>query len=84
MFFGSIFYDDDRKFIKVRARVSGRWVFLQNCHLAASWMPRLKTIVTNFSKPQSDVDPQFRLFLSSKPESGFPVSILQTGIKVCP
>lgn len=45
-------------------------------------MPRLKTIVSNFNKPQSDVDPQFRLFLSSKPDASFPLSILQTGIKV--
>lgn len=61
---------------------TGRWVFLQNCHLAASWMPRLKMVVSNFNKPQSDVDPLFRLFLSSKPDKDFPVSILQTGIKV--
>ncbi|KAF6022911.1 DNAH14 [Bugula neritina] len=70
------------EFINKAQILKGRWVFLQNCHLAASWMPRLKTIVSNFSKPQSDVDPQFRLFLSSKPEDDFPVSILQTGIKV--
>ncbi|XP_067943512.1 dynein axonemal heavy chain 6-like [Watersipora subatra] len=70
------------EFINKAQILKGRWVFLQNCHLAASWMPRLKSIVSNFSKPQSDVDPQFRLFLSSKPEDKFPVSILQTGIKV--
>lgn len=26
-------------------RLKGHWVFLQNCHLAASFMPRLREIV---------------------------------------
>ncbi|KAK2187819.1 hypothetical protein NP493_153g03014 [Ridgeia piscesae] len=62
--------------------LKGRWIFLQNCHLAASWMPRLQAIVDSFNKPDSDVDPQFRLWLSSKPDPSFPVSILQMGLKV--
>ncbi|XP_077989551.1 dynein axonemal heavy chain 6-like [Glandiceps talaboti] len=62
--------------------LKGRWVFLQNCHLAASFMPRLQSIVDSFSKPNYDLDPQFRLWLSSKPDPCFPVSILQTGFKM--
>ncbi|WAR20147.1 DYH6-like protein, partial [Mya arenaria] len=63
--------------------LKGRWVFLQNCHLAASWMPRLQALVENFNRPNNDeIDPQFRLWLSSKPDSSFPISILQTGLKM--
>ena len=28
--------------------LKGRWLFLQNCHLAASWMPKLQTIVDGY------------------------------------
>ncbi|XP_035825271.1 dynein heavy chain 6, axonemal [Aplysia californica] len=63
--------------------LKGRWVFLQNCHLAASWMPKLQSIVEKFNQPnEENLDPQFRLWLSSRPDPSFPVSILQTGIKM--
>ncbi|RUS88172.1 hypothetical protein EGW08_004069 [Elysia chlorotica] len=63
--------------------LKGRWVFLQNCHLAASWMPKLQSIVEKFNQPNDDsLDPQFRLWLSSRPDPCFPVSILQSGIKM--
>ncbi|XP_053375273.1 dynein axonemal heavy chain 6-like isoform X4 [Mercenaria mercenaria] len=83
--------------------LKGRWVFLQNCHLAASWMPRLQSLVEkyiqlvnleiriqeqklrrkSFNRPNNDdIDPQFRLWLSSKPDPSFPISILQTGMKM--
>lgn len=62
--------------------LKGRWVFLQNCHLAASFMPRLQAIVEKLSHAGDDLDPQFRLWLSSKPDSSFPISILQTGMKM--
>ena len=63
-----------------KAMTSGDWVFLQNCHLAASWMNRLESIVKELG--ESDVDPNFRLFLSSMPSKIFPISILQEGVKV--
>ncbi|XP_069464806.1 dynein axonemal heavy chain 14 [Ambystoma mexicanum] len=62
--------------------LKGRWVFLQNCHLAASFMPRLRAIVDSFSNPNTSIDPQFRLWLSSKPDPSFPVPILQKGFKM--
>ncbi len=59
----------------------GDWLFLQNCHLAASWMPRLEVLVKEFSE-QQDLNPSFRLFLSSMPSTIFPTSILQESVKV--
>eukprot|EP00079_Xenopus_tropicalis_P035681 XP_017949452.1 PREDICTED: dynein heavy chain 14, axonemal [Xenopus tropicalis] len=63
-------------------RLKGRWVFLQNCHLAASFMPRLSEIVEKLAQQSSTADPQFRLWLSSKPDPSFPVPILQRGFKM--
>ncbi|KAJ1555212.1 Dynein heavy chain 6, axonemal, partial [Nowakowskiella sp. JEL0078] len=65
-----------------RAVTSGDWVFLQNCHLAASWMNRLETIVKDLSMPETPVEPSFRLFLSSMPSKVFPIAVLQEGVKV--
>ncbi|XP_011804361.1 PREDICTED: dynein heavy chain 14, axonemal-like, partial [Colobus angolensis palliatus] len=59
-----------------------QWVFLQNCHLAASFMPRLCTIVESFNSPDMTIDPEFRLWLSSKSCSSFPIPILKKGLKI--
>ena len=37
----------------------------------------------SFSKPGLELDSQFRLFLSSKPDVNFPLELLQLGLKVC-
>ncbi|KAG8443822.1 hypothetical protein GDO86_009129 [Hymenochirus boettgeri] len=63
-------------------RLKGKWVFLQNCHLAASFMPKLCTIVETLAHPSSTTDPQFRLWLSSRPDESFPIPILQKGFKM--
>eukprot|EP00026_Physarum_polycephalum_P004321 Phypoly_transcript_04339.p1 GENE.Phypoly_transcript_04339~~Phypoly_transcript_04339.p1 ORF type:complete len:714 (+),score=117.94 Phypoly_transcript_04339:77-2143(+) len=71
-----------------RASKSGDWVLLQNCHLAASWMPSLEKIVsalasdTEVDGTPSEVNKDFRLLLSSMPTEVFPVSILQNGVKL--
>ena len=62
--------------------VSGDWVLLQNCHLAKSWMESLERIVFEISEAKIDVDRDFRLFLTSFPADYFPVSVLQTSIKM--
>ncbi|KAI8925763.1 dynein heavy chain and region D6 of dynein motor-domain-containing protein [Entophlyctis helioformis] len=65
-----------------RAVSNGEWVFLQNCHLAASFMNRLEAIVKEFGQPETDIHPNFRLFLSSMPSKVFPISVLQEGVKI--
>ncbi|XP_049961962.1 dynein axonemal heavy chain 6-like [Schistocerca serialis cubense] len=61
---------------------NGDWVFLQNCHLATSWMLSMEKIIIGFSENPEQVNPDFRLFLSSMPSKSFPVSVLQNSVKV--
>lgn len=61
---------------------SGDWVFLQNCHLAASWLSTLEKLVKGISEDPDEVNDTFRLYLSSMPTDKFPVSILQDCVKI--
>ncbi|XP_048507335.1 dynein axonemal heavy chain 6 [Athalia rosae] len=60
----------------------GDWVFLQNCHLATSWMLTMEKLVIDISEAPEEVHQDFRLFLSSMPSISFPISILQNSVKV--
>lgn len=62
--------------------VDGHWIFLQNCHLASSWMPAMENLVVDISEDSKKVHDDFRLFLSSMPSATFPVSVLQNSVKV--
>ncbi|MCI4395052.1 hypothetical protein PGIGA_G00176030 [Pangasianodon gigas] len=64
------------------AQKNGNWIFLQNCHLAVSWMLSMEEIIKSFSEPDIVIHENFRLFLSSMPTSVFPVTVLQNSVKV--
>lgn len=58
----------------------GNWVFLANCHLSLSWMPTLDKIIATMQTMK--LHKRFRLWLSSSPNPEFPISILQSSIKM--
>ncbi|KAG8130387.1 hypothetical protein E2320_017072 [Naja naja] len=61
---------------------TGNWVFLQNCHLAVSWMLPMEELIKTFTEPGAAVHESFRLYLSSMPCTTFPVTVLQNSVKV--
>ncbi|KAF5287317.1 hypothetical protein FQR65_LT02190 [Abscondita terminalis] len=63
-------------------KLRGDWVFLQNCHLATSWMLSMERLVQKLVEESAQVHKDFRLFMSSMPSKTFPVSVLQNSVKV--
>ncbi|PRP87074.1 hypothetical protein PROFUN_04810 [Planoprotostelium fungivorum] len=73
----------DRAVVMIReAMSSGRWVMLQNCHLAQSWLPELEKIVKGMNDSSVQIHPNYRLWLTCMPTAKFPVSVLQASIKL--
>ncbi|XP_050294811.1 dynein axonemal heavy chain 6 [Anthonomus grandis grandis] len=61
---------------------TGDWIFLQNCHLATSWMLSMEKIVLDIAENAAKVNKTFRLYMSSMPSKFFPVAVLQNSVKV--
>uniref|UniRef100_A0A8K9XJ36 Dynein, axonemal, heavy chain 6 n=1 Tax=Oncorhynchus mykiss TaxID=8022 RepID=A0A8K9XJ36_ONCMY len=59
----------------LEALKSGNWIFLQNCHLAVSWMLAMEELIKTFTEPDTVIHENFRLFLSSMPTKVFPVTV---------
>ncbi|KAJ9581294.1 hypothetical protein L9F63_023528, partial [Diploptera punctata] len=68
-----------QKMIK-EGQTEGHWVCLQNCHLAACWMPELEKLWERININNTSLD--FRLWLTSYPTDKFPTGILQAGVKM--
>ncbi|KRX00189.1 P-loop containing nucleoside triphosphate hydrolase [Pseudocohnilembus persalinus] len=65
---------------------TGQWILLQNCHLAVSWLPRLEEIMeelnSRLQKKDREINPEFRIWLTSMSSDQFPMQLLQNGIKM--
>lgn len=62
------------------ATQKGNWVLLQNCHLFISWLQELERICENLTVDAVHKD--FRLWCTSMPCKEFPVSVLQSAVKM--
>lgn len=61
---------------------SGFWIVIQNCHQDKDhqWFPVLERICNNLTPDTTH--PDFRLWLTSKPITTFPMSVLRRSIKI--
>lgn len=63
---------------KAQVRDQEKWILLQNCHLAKSFMNMLEKKIEEIVETGSS----FRLFLTALPSKVIPISIIQDSIKI--
>ncbi|KAL9646808.1 hypothetical protein ABK040_013670 [Willaertia magna] len=56
----------------------GKWLFLKNLHLVIGWLPMLEKEIATLA----DVNDNFRLWLTTESQEGFPLILLQQSLKV--
>ncbi len=57
---------------------TGGWVMLNNTHLGLKFLSEVETTIIK----REDIDPEFRLWITSEPHPKFPIGILQMSIKI--
>lgn len=61
------------------ASSNGHWLMLQNCHLGLHFMTEVEDFLT---RNKDEIDPEFRLWITSDPHPQFPIGLLQMSIKL--
>ena len=59
----------------------GNWVCLQNCHLCVSWLPTLDRLLEEL-RDADGISEDYRLWLTTMPTPSFPVTVLQSSLKL--
>ena len=62
------------------AKASGEWLLLENCHLYLSFMPKLDRVADEID--DALVNPNFRLWLTTKSCPEFSISLLQKSLRI--
>lgn len=62
----------------------GHWIVLQNCHLCRDQLDELEQLLMRQAVTESSppIHREFRMWCTSLPDKGFPISILQNSVKM--
>ena len=67
--------------LMAEATAKGNWVCLQNCHLCVSWLPTLDRLLEEL-RDADGISEDYRLWLTTMPTPAFPVTVLQSSLKL--